>query len=81
MAELKYEIGVDYPYFGVIPNIPLGAWVEIIWVCGTRMPMKHTEGNKACWHPRIYDPAIESFCVTKYPAGFEEAAKRQGGDV
>lgn len=77
MAEPKYEIGVDYHYFGVIPDIPIGSWVEIIWFCGTRNKMKHTEGNKACWHPRIYDPAIKAFCVTEYPDGIEQAAKRR----
>lgn len=78
--ELKYKKGVDYLYSGVIPGIPIGSWVEIIWFCGTRNRMKHTEGNKACWHPRIYDPAIKAFCVTEYPAEFEEAAKRQDGE-
>lgn len=71
MGEFKYEIGFDYAYLDVIPDIPIGSWVEIIWACGSRYRMKHTEGNKACWKPRIYDPAIKSFCVIEY---FDDAS-------
>lgn len=62
-----YLVGIDYPYLGEIPNIPLGTRLEMILVCGTRIEMKHTQDNKACWFPRIYDPSIEGFRILSYP--------------
>lgn len=60
----KYKWGIDYPFNGVVPDLPPNTEVELVYFCGTRQKMKMTKGNMACWHPRPqFDPQIKAFCI------------------